>query len=171
MKNIVLIGMMGAGKTSTGEILAKYYDKKFIDIDNIIEKDTEKSIIDIFKYSGEQEFRKIESETIRRYAEFEDQIISAGGGAVEDLENIEALQKNGILIYLKASPEELFRRCKKDSGNKRPLLENKNISEVLESLITKREKHYSMADITIMTDGQQPEEIAEKIIEILKEHE
>ena len=98
-----------------------------------------------------------------------DLIISTGGGALEKANNLSNLQKNGIIIYLKADIEELFKRVKNET--QRPLLKEQDPLEVIKKLIKKREKFYLMADITIITDNKSPEEITEEIIKATKNHE
>ena len=98
-----------------------------------------------------------------------DLIISTGGGALENADNLSNLQKNGIIIYLKADIEELLRRVKDET--QRPLLQEKDPLEVIKKLIKKREKFYLMADITIITDNKYPNEITEEIIRVIKNYE
>ena len=169
MKNIVLVGMMGAGKTTIGELLATKLNRELKDIDCVIEQEQKKSIIEIFTDDGEEAFRKLESETIEKFSNMSDLIISTGGGALEKANNLSNLQKNGIIIYLKADIEELFKRVKNET--QRPLLKEQDPLEVIKKLIKKREKFYLMADITIITDNKSPEKITEEIIKAIKNYE
>ena len=169
MKNIVLVGMMGAGKTTVGELLATKLNRELKDIDCVIEQEQKKSIIEIFTDDGEEAFRKLESETIEKFSNMSDLIISTGGGALEKANNLSNLQKNGIIIYLKADIEELFKRVKNET--QRPLLKEQDPLEVIKKLIKKREKFYLMADITIITDNKSPEKITEEIIKAIKNYE
>lgn len=169
MKNIVLVGMMGAGKTTIGELLATKLNRELKDIDRVIEQEQKKSIIGIFTDDGEEVFRKLESETIEKFSNMSDLIISTGGGALEKANNLSNLQKNGIIIYLKADIEELFKRVKNET--QRPLLKEQDPLEVIKKLIKKREKFYLMADITIITDNKSPEKITEEIIKAIKNYE
>lgn len=169
MKNIVMVGMMGAGKTTVGELLATKLNRELKDIDRVIEQEQKKSIIEIFTDNGEEAFRKLESETIEKFSNMSDLIISTGGGALEKANNLSNLQKNGIIIYLKADIEELFKRVKNET--QRPLLKEQDPLEVIKKLIKKREKFYLMADITIITDNKSPEKITEEIIKAIKNYE
>ncbi len=169
MKNIVLVGMMGAGKTTVGELLATKLNRELKDIDCVIEQEQKKSIIEIFTDDGEEAFRKLESETIEKFSNMSDLIISTGGGALEKANNLSNLQKNGIIIYLKADIEELFKRVKNET--QRPLLKEQDPLEVIKKLIKKRKKFYLMADITIITDNKSPEKITEEIIKAIKNYE
>lgn len=169
MKNIVLVGMMGAGKTTIGELLATKLNRELKDIDRVIEQEQKKSIIEIFTNDGEEAFRQLESETIEKFSNMSNLIISTGGGALEKANNLSNLQKNGIIIYLKADIEELFKRVKNET--QRPLLKEQDPLEVIKKLIKKREKFYLMANITIITDNKSPEKITEEIIKAIKNYE
>ena len=169
MKNIVLVGMMGAGKTTVGEYLSAKLNRELKDIDRVIEQEQKKSIIEIFTNDGEEAFRQLESETIEKFSNMSDLIISTGGGALEKANNLSNLQKNGIIIYLKADIEELFKRVKNET--QRPLLKEQDPLEVIKKLIKKREKFYLMANITIITDNKSPEKITEEIIKAIKNYE
>ena len=169
MKNIVLVGMMGAGKTTVGELLATKLNRELKDIDRVIEQEQKKSIIELFTDDGEEAFRKLESETIEKFSNMSDLIISTGGGALEKANNLSNLQKNGIIIYLEADIEELFKRVKNET--QRPLLKEQDPLEVIKKLIKKREKFYLMADITIITDNKSLEKITEEIIKAIKNYE
>jgi shikimate kinase len=162
-KNIVLIGLMGSGKTSVGKLLAKKLGKKFVDTDEIIELETGKTINQIFAHDGEPFFRKTESEIIQKISQNQDQVISTGGGCVENPVNIDNLKKAGIVFYLKATPEELFDRIKNE--NTRPLLKTDNPLLILEKLLHKREKFYAQADVIIDTVNKKPDEIVDEIME------
>ena len=169
MKNIVLVGMMGAGKTTIGELLATKLNRELKDIDRVIEQEQKKSIIEIFTDDGEEAFRQLESETIEKFSNMSNLIISTGGGVLEKANNLSNLQKNGIIIYLKADIEELFKRVKNET--QRPLLKEQDPLEVIKKLIKKRKKFYLMADITIITDNKSPEKITEEIIKAIKNYE
>lgn len=161
--NIVLVGMMGSGKTTIGSFLAKKLDFKFTDIDDIIEREEKKSINELFDLYGEGVFRNLETDAIKRFSKYKSQVISTGGGAILKHENIEALKENGILIYLKATPKELFERVKMDES--RPLLQTPNPLKTLEEILKNRQEYYEMADITIDTEDKASFEIVNEIIE------
>ena len=111
-KNLVLVGLMGAGKTTVGHLLAEKMQYEFLDTDAIIEQEQGVLISAIFAQKGEAFFRQIESDVIKKVSDFSGKIISTGGGACEKDENIKALKKNSILVYLQASPDILFERIK-----------------------------------------------------------
>ena len=165
-KNIVLVGLMGAGKSSVGKLLSQKYSMDFVDIDEYIEQQEKLSISDIFANFGEKKFRQIEQNTILKISKENDKIISTGGGALENNENYENLSQNGILIYLKASPNVLYDRIKNETNL--PLLMNENPLLTLENLLMKREQNYLKAQIIIDTTEKTAVEIADEIGAICK---
>ncbi|WP_165044599.1 shikimate kinase [Dysgonomonas sp. ZJ709] len=169
MKRIFLIGYMGTGKTTAGRELAKALGVEFVDIDHFIQARYLKSVSQLFEDVGEAEFRKIESNILKEVGEFEDVVISTGGGTPCFFDNIDYMNRVGTTIYLKASPEALSSRlntCKE----KRPLIRDKNEEElytfVVESL-QKREPFYSKADIIFETEELVNREDVDKYIQQL----
>lgn len=162
MKNIVLTGFMGTGKTEVGRLLARRLGYKFIDADSMIEEEQKMPITEIFKRFGEPYFRDVESEVIKRLSEMERVVISTGGGVVMREENMTNLRKKGVIICLMASPETIFERTKDDTS--RPLLQVKDPLQRIRELLNFRRPYYEKADIMIDTDGKTPEEVAEEII-------
>ena len=110
MKTIVLIGMMGSGKTTIGKLLGEKLTLRSIDIDVIIEQNEKRTVSEIFQNEGEKYFRNIERETIKKNFTNKDLIISLGGGAFEDQLTQELLLKNSTVIYLKTSPNVILER-------------------------------------------------------------
>jgi shikimate kinase len=166
-KNIVLAGFMGTGKTEVGRELARLLDMKLIDVDTEIEKSQKMAINEIFKQFGEPWFREIETEMIKKVAENENIIISAGGGAVLKQENMDTLKKNGIIVCLTATPETILKRTSNNRG--RPLLLVENPLERIKELLNFRKPFYEKADVMIDTEGKTPLQIAEEIMEKVKE--
>jgi shikimate kinase len=167
--NVVLTGMMGCGKTTIGKELAKTISEyKYVDIDFEIEKSTQKKISEIFLKHGEPFFRMLETEKIRKFSKNnEKQIISIGGGAFESEENRKNLSSNGVVIYLKASPKEIYERIKNETH--RPLLRKDFSVEKIASIMYLRETNYMKADIIIDTDSKTPQNIVEEIIGAINE--
>lgn len=163
-KNIVLIGLMGSGKTTVGKNIAKILNTEFADTDKLIINKLNKPIKQIFAEKGELFFRSIESEIINELSDKENLVISTGGGSVIREENIKNLQKNAVLFYLYAPSEELFKRIK--NSEERPLIKTINPIETLKLLLEQREKFYNQADYKINTCNKTPKEIAEEIISI-----
>ena len=137
MKNIVLTGFMGAGKSVVGRKLADRLGLKVIDTDDVIEEDSGMIISDIFQGHGEQHFRELEKDAVKKVSEFDGHIIITGGGVVINSENIENLRKNGVIIYLHASPEMLYHRVKDQTH--RPLLQVEDPLGKIKELLVIRE--------------------------------
>jgi shikimate kinase len=167
MKNIILTGFMGTGKTAVGKELAQLLDMKLIDVDTEIEK-TEKTTIDeIFRQSGEQRFRDKETDMIKAVSRNKNVIISTGGGAVLKKENMDILRENGVIICLTATPETILQRTGANSN--RPLLQVENPFKKIKELLDFRKPYYEKADILIDTDDKNPLQIAREIIDKLKD--
>lgn len=171
MKRIFLIGYMGAGKTTAGRELAKELNLDFIDLDHFIQARFQKTVNQLFQEVGENEFRNIERSMLREVGEFENVVISAGGGTPCFFDNMEYMNQAGTTIYLKASPEALSSRlnmCK----DKRPLIKDKDEEElylfVLESL-EKRESFYLKAKIIFETEELVNREDVNKYVQQIKE--
>ena len=162
-KNIVLIGLMGSGKTTIGKKIAEKLKMKFIDTDELIVQKAQKAINLIFAEDGELFFRDLESEVIEEISKQENIVISTGGGAVLREENLNNLKKNGVLFYLFATAEELFERIKDDT--ERPLINTENPVKTLKTIQDNREIFYGQADFKINTGEKPPDEAADKIIE------
>ncbi|NLC76998.1 MAG: shikimate kinase [Clostridia bacterium] len=165
--NIVLIGFMGVGKTSIGKKLADIYQREFIDTDREIEKLTGMTVSQIFARHGEIRFRSEENLIVTKVAARSNCVISTGGGAVIDPENIKALQANGILICLTADPQVIQERVSKRGG--RPLLQKDRSIERIVQLLKEREPFYAEADFTVDTTHLSQEETIERIRVFLEE--
>lgn len=165
--NIVLVGLSGSGKTTVGKLIEKYLpDLKFVDTDEIIVRNENRSINDIFEKDGEETFRNIEKSVVENVSEENNMIISTGGGVILNKTNTDNLKKNGILFYLKTSPEIIAKRLKDD--NTRPLLKVDDITEKLTNMLDVRGKLYQEADFTVNTDSLSPEQTAEFIVKEYK---
>ena len=163
---IVLIGMMGSGKTTVGKQLAELLGWTFIDLDEEIEKRENKKISQIFNDNGEQYFRKTEKEAIKEFINNEKTILSLGGGAFENEESQKLLKEKSTVIFLKASCQKIFERIKNEIH--RPLL-HKNFSiETIEFILQKRKKNYEKAHYKIDTDKKTPQEISNDILGVIK---
>ncbi|MBT5615386.1 MAG: shikimate kinase [Flavobacteriales bacterium] len=164
---LYLIGFMGVGKTTIGKQIAALNKVIFIDTDSQIEKETSKSIKEIFETDGEIAFRKLETDTIRSINR--KAIIACGGGLPAHNNNIEYLKHKGTVIYLKASTETLIKRLEKNK-NKRPLiskLTNDKLLEFIRKILKEREKTYKQADYTIETDNKTVKEVLREINSLL----
>ena len=151
-KMLVLVGLMGAGKTSVGKKLAETLQVGFLDADHEIELAAGMSISEIFDKFGEEYFREGEKKVIKRLVKQQPQIIATGGGAFLSQEIQETISRCGISIWIKADLETLWNRV---SGNQnRPLLNNSNPKLTLRHLIDKRYPIYQQADIIVKSTSK-----------------
>lgn len=167
MKNIVLLGFMGTGKTSVGRLLAKRLTRAFIDVDKMIEIACGATINEIFAKYGEEFFREQECEMIASVACYEDAVIATGGGVVLNPDNIARLRRNGILVTLTASPEVILERTSQRTT--RPLLNAPDREETVKMLLEKRTALYKAADYVVDTTSGSIGQITQKIIVLLKQ--
>ena len=158
MRRIILIGYMGAGKTTVGKALAKELHMSFYDLDWYIESRMHKTVKAIFDERGEAGFGKIVHNMLHEVAEFEDIIISCGGGTPCFFDNIDYMNRQGETVYLKATPEVLYGHLKMGKTI-RPLLLNKTADEVqvfIREQLAQREPYYSKAkyvlDVNLLDD-------------------
>jgi shikimate kinase len=152
--NIFFIGLMGAGKTTIGKLLAKHLGKTFYDTDHEIEKRTGVKIAIIFELEGEVGFRKRETAIIHELSQLNNIIMATGGGAILAEKNRQLLTANGTVIYLRANVNELWHRMRNDKH--RPLLQNVDIRAKLEQLYAERNPLYADAAALIFDTGNQP---------------
>ena len=154
MKRIILIGYMGAGKTTIGKALSKELGATFYDLDWYIESRMRKTVAQIFAERGEEGFRKIEHNMLHEVAEFENVIISCGGGTPCFFDNMDYMNGQGETVYLQASPDVLYNHLKMGK-TERPLLKNKTPEEMqvfIAEQLEKREPYYSKAKHTLNVD-------------------
>jgi len=160
---------MATGKTSVGKALAEKINKKFVDLDDLIEKRMAKKIKEIFEQNGEAYFRKLEKETLKEIAQNQNLVIGCGGGLVVDVENLNLLKKTGLVICLSASVDEIMSRSQ--GTDERPLLNVDNPKARIVELLAKREPFYKQAHFMIDTTNLSIEEVVNKIIQIIKDYE
>ena len=166
MKNIILTGFMGTGKTSVGRELARLLNMRLVDVDSEIEESRKMKITDIFKNFGEPYFRDVETEMIRKLARAKNTVISTGGGAVLRAENMAVLRETGDIFCLYADPETIISRT---GGSKdRPLLNVEDPLSKINELLRTRMPFYEKAGIVIDTKGKTPLEVAEEIADIFR---
>jgi len=167
--NISLFGFMGVGKSSVGKIIADRLGLSFVDLDEEIVVRAGKSISDIFDECGEDAFREIEKNATIKVSAGNGQVIACGGGTVLDEENVNRLKANSILIMLTAEPATILDRVVYD-GDVRPLMNVEDKLERISSLLLARQpKYIRAADLIVDTTGRSPEQVAEDILEYLKE--
>jgi shikimate kinase len=173
MTRIILIGYMGAGKTTIGKALSKELGIIFYDLDWYIESRMRKTVSEIFAERGEEGFRQIEYNMLHEVAEFEDVIISCGGGTPCFFDNMDYLNQQGQVVYLKAEPEVLYKHLLM-AKVERPLLKGKSKEELLKFIkeqLEKREPFYTKAhytlDVSLMDNYDKIKISVEKIKELL----
>ena len=162
-ENIVFLGMMGSGKSSMGLLISKKLNLNFFDIDNIIEKELNSKISDIFKNKGESFFRNFEEKTTLKILKNKGVIISLGGGAFLNKKIRDEILKNHISFWLKWKSETIIKRI--GSSHKRPIAFNASKTELMD-LIKKRSNFYSKAMYRVKCDNLSKNQIVQKIIDI-----
>jgi shikimate kinase len=169
MKNVVLIGFMGTGKTSIGRMLAARLGCAFHDLDRKIEEKHGTSIPAMFKEHGEAYFRAREKEAVRDAAGRSHLVIATGGGTVKDPENAELLRKNGVIVALTADVDTILMRTA--ARGSRPVLDQADAGDrraAVVQLLEERRHLYEDADITVDTSGRSPLEVTEHILQAIR---
>jgi shikimate kinase len=167
-RSLVLVGMMGAGKSSVGRKLALRLALPFVDADSEIEAAAGMTIPEIFEIRGEPEFRSGEARVIARLLDSGPQVLATGGGAYMNPETRKLIAQKGISIWLKAEFDVLMRRIKRRSD--RPLLRTPDPESTLKRLIEERYPVYALADRTIESRDVSHEVIVDEVIEALARH-
>jgi shikimate kinase len=165
---IVLVGMMGAGKSSIGRRLAQRLEIPFVDADAEIEIAAGMSIADIFATRGEPEFRAGEARVIARLLEGGAQVVATGGGAFMNADTRAAIKAKGISVWLNADFDVLMRRIKR--RNDRPLLKTDDPAAKLQELIDLRYPTYALADLTVQSRDVVHEKIVDELVGVLAGH-
>jgi len=168
-RNIILIGPMGSGKSTIGNIIAQRLHRDFQDSDHFIEKRTGVDIARIFDVEGEQGFRDRESNALIELLSENNRVIATGGGSVLRQQNQQLLKQKGYIVFLDTSINQQMQRLRRDK--KRPLLQTENPRERLESLLAERRPIYlDLADLAVKTDKRMARRLAADIINQLPEN-
>ena len=168
--NIILIGFMGAGKTTISDYLSTMFAMNIVEMDQVIEEREEMSIQDIFATYGEEYFRELETNLLIEMQSRKNTVISCGGGVAMRERNVAEMKKNGRVVLLPASPETIYERVK-DSNNRPVLNGRKNVQGISELMEQRREKYEAAADIVVNTDGKTVLQVCEEMIQKLTEME
>ena len=169
--SIALIGFMGVGKTAVGKALAEKLDKRFVELDSLIEQKAGKSIPELFHQDGEVAFRELEIEVTKQVSTNKNLVIACGGGLVLNKINIDRLRNESIIVYLTASPSAILNRIPSE-GEERPLLNTPDRALAIQELLRFRKPFYEQAaDIKIDTSKLDINSVVDQIIEKLKEDE
>ena len=167
MKNIFLIGFMGTGKSTIARHIRRKFHMEMIEMDEQIEKQEDMRITEIFKEYGEEYFRNLETELLKKIVKRENQIVSCGGGVVLREENVQMMKESGAVVLLTASPQTILERVQKNHN--RPLLEGKKTVEDIRVMMENRcERYEAAADWIICVDGKESEDISVTIYEEMK---
>ena len=168
--NIILIGYRGSGKSTVGRRLAARLGMRFIDTDDLIQERQGVPILEIVKSQGWDHFRKLERTIIEEVSNGDYFIIAPGGGAVLDTDNVKALKRNGLMIWLKADPQILLQRMNQDpeTNSRRPALTGKGaLEEIQETLFMRKPFYESASKFQIDTSASDVEEVVETILTLL----
>ncbi|EAQ63119.1 probable Shikimate kinase [Marinomonas sp. MED121] len=168
--NIILVGPMGAGKTTIGRLLSQSLGREFFDSDRVIEENAGADIPWIFDKEGEEGFRRRETQALQELTkEYGAIVMATGGGAVMLDENRDILRQGGLVVYLYASVSQQLTRTSK--SNHRPLLQNGNPKQILTNLFKARDPLYrDVAGLVVETDSRNPKVVANKVLDAIKRH-
>lgn len=167
--NIYLIGFMGTGKSSIANHICRMLGRKQVEMDMLIEQEQGISIGEIFDKYGEDHFRDLESNLLKRIEQEGHSIISCGGGVVVRPENIKSMKQNGRVVLLTATPETVYERVK--NNDSRPILKDRmNVSYISELMAKRRNQYLEAADIVIATDDKSIAEICQDLMEQLTKY-
>ncbi len=161
--NIILVGLMGAGKSTIGRNLAKRLEKEFYDSDRVIEERTGVDIATIFEIEGEEGFRNREVQVISELCQLDNIVLATGGGSILRDENRRNMKKYSQVIYLSTTAELLYSRIRHDKS--RPLMQTSNPLETLKSLLKDREPFYKEVSDLVITTGKQKANVIVKRVE------
>lgn len=162
VRNIVLIGFMGTGKSTVGRKLAERLGWSFCDSDTVLEEVQQTSISELFRNQGEAHFRALETETLAHILDSEGQVVATGGGAVLAESNRSCMLQHGFVVALNATAETIIQRVSADTN--RPLLQG-NLEERVQTLMEQRKHAYDFAHISIDTTELTEDQIADRIIQ------
>lgn len=166
MKNIVLTGFMGTGKTAVGRMVAQRLGREFVDMDEQIEETAKATVSEIFVRDGQEAFRGMEDDLCRKLSERRDLVIATGGGTLIDSDNRERMISSGTVICLVANAEQIMRQLGSTDVSKRPLLGTSDLKEAIESLLHARREIYRSFPWQIDTSNMTIADVARRVIEI-----
>lgn len=164
-RNLVLIGLMGAGKSTVGRLVAERLGRPFVDTDAIVEEEAGMAVGEIFTQRGERAFRRLESEAVRRVSTLRGRVVAVGGGAVSSPDNATQLRMSGDLVLLDADPAVLAQRLSGQTGERPLVAEADDVAARLAELRDRRRDDYARAaSFTVATDGRAPDDVVEEIL-------
>ena len=172
--NLVLIGYRATGKTSVGTRLAEVLERPFVDLDQVLVREAGRSVADIVAQDGWDEFRRLEKELVARYRDTRGQVLATGGGVILDPDNVAALRKNGILIWLTAEPAAIQARLAQDQPRdaNRPSLTGADTVQEVEAVLQERAPLYqAAAQMSVDTTHRSVSQLVKLILAALKSEE
>lgn len=169
VSRIVLVGFMGAGKTSVGRALAERLDWLFADVDDAIEEEMDASVADIFERFGEGRFRDLEERKAMELLSGDEVVLATGGGWAARPGRLESLPAGTVSVWLEVGPREAVRRAEGQAG-KRPLLDVGDPITTARELLSARARHYARATCRVDTEGRSVDDVTSRILEILGTH-
>ena len=167
LRPIFLVGFMGTGKSTTGLLLAAKLERRFVDLDAVIEEEAHMTIPEIFFNEREAGFRAREAAALRRVAAQGPQVIAVGGGAPAHGDNMDFMLHAGTVVCLTAPVDELVRRI--GDAATRPMLSGRDVRDEIDRLLPVRQPFYARAQLTIDTSGLVPSQVARRIAEALEQ--
>lgn len=162
-RNLIFVGLMGAGKSAIGRLVANQMGLPFVDTDHEIERVSRMSISELFSTYGESEFRALEGRVIRRLLRSGPKVVSTGGGAFINDKTRKHIERGGISIWLKADLDVLWERVNK--RDHRPLLKTENPKQTLENLMNERYPIYQRANVTVLSRDVRTDVIAAEVMD------
>lgn len=168
-RNLILVGLMGAGKSSVGRLVAQQLGIPFVDSDIEIERVSRMTITELFAAYGEEEFRALETRVMKRLLKNGPRVVSTGGGAFINDRTRKHIKKGGLSLWLKADLDVLWERVNK--RDTRPLLKTENPMQTLENLMNARYPIYAQADVTVMSRDVRKELMADEVLKAVIEHQ
>jgi len=166
-RNLILVGLMGAGKSAVGRIVASQLAIPFVDSDLEIERVSRMTIPELFAAYGEEEFRALETRVMKRLLKSGPRVVSTGGGAFINERTRKHIKKGGLSVWLKADLDVLWERVNK--RDTRPLLKTENPKQTLENLMNARYPIYAQADITVLSRDVRKEIMADEVLKAMIE--
>jgi shikimate kinase len=164
--NVILVGFMGAGKSSVGRLLARRLGRCFVETDDLIVGRDGRAIPDIFRQDGEEAFRRLETEAVEALALKSDDVIATGGGLPCREGRMDALRALGTVVWLRGDLDELLGRARR--GGQRPMLDGRTPDEI-DVLYRAREPYYAQAHLTVDTAGLTIDQVVHRIVAALRE--
>jgi len=162
ISNLALVGFMGTGKSSVGQLVAAQLHFTFLDTDHLIESRAGRSIAEIFSQAGENVFRDLEWQLVGELSSARSTVIATGGGLIANAENLASLKQHALVVCLWASPQLIWERVR--GQNHRPLLQDPAPVEKIRQLLSAREPFYRQADVLVNTEQRWVKEVAQHVL-------